>query len=70
MKVRLKVSVAGPTVSWRPGQVVELPEPVAVEWIRIGHAEPAPEGPETATAPAPPEKAVRPAARKRKKEAR
>lgn len=56
MKVRRTTGLAGVDFTLKPGDVVDVPDAVGEEWIRIGHAVPA-GGQETATKKAP-EKAV------------
>ena len=74
MKVRRTECLAGPDMSVLPGDVMDVPDAVGEEWIRIGHAVAVDDGPggigpdgaiQTATAPGAPEKAVKPRARKR-----
>jgi len=39
MKVRFQIAIAGPDVSYRPGEIVDLPEDLARKWSAVGHVE-------------------------------
>jgi hypothetical protein len=64
VRVRVLVSIASADWAYHPGQVVDLPEPMARTWISSGLASPLPE-PEAAVVEAP-EQAVQPRPRARK----
>ena len=40
MKVKILVSLAGENFSYSAGEIVDLDDKVAAEWIKIGFAEP------------------------------
>lgn len=64
MKIRILKSMAGLDFSYVPGQVVERPDEEAKRWIAAGLAVPVEDL--EATAVEPPEKAVLPAAKRKK----
>ena len=72
VKVRMRTLAADPTGIYRPGEVVRVPRQKAEWWIDRGYAErveaarPAKPEVELATAE-PPEQAVKPSRRRRKK---
>lgn len=67
MRVRRTIALVGPDIALAPGDVVDVPEAVAREWIEIGHAVPA-DAVERATAkPAPEAATAKPQRKARKK---
>lgn len=66
MKIRLLATMAGPGGTWNAGEIVVLDDDVARELVAAGYARPLPAAPETAMV-APPEQAVRPAAKPKKR---
>lgn len=65
MKIRMKTLAAGPDYLYQPGQEVDVPESVALAWIKLGNAEPVGTERETA-AVEPPEQTVMPKKRSRR----
>lgn len=63
MKIRMQALAAGPSGTWQPGQIVEVPEAVGLRLVAGGYAvdlgpKPALTEPEDTAAPAAPEQAV------------
>lgn len=66
MRIRMKTTAAGPDYNYQPGQEVDVPKALALQWIEQGHAEPVGTVKETA-AVEPPEKAVTPKKARRRR---